>query len=83
MKDNEIKYMNSIAQAKIMLQKGIITSEEFLKIEEKLAAKYSLNKLSTYRLNDLINIDNRAIYMIQKEDEYGKDNSNTSTEQDA
>lgn len=39
MKQNEIDYLNAITQAKSMLSKGIITFEEYLKIEDRMAKK--------------------------------------------
>lgn len=67
MKQNEIDYLNAITQAKSMLSKEMITLEEYLKIEGRMAKKYSLEKTSLYRANDLINTSFRAINMIQKE----------------
>ena len=68
MSQNEINYLNAIMQAKNMLSKGIITWDEYLKIEDKMAKKYNLGKTSLYRTNDLINSSFRAITMIQKEE---------------
>lgn len=67
MKRNEIDYLNAIIQAKSMLSKKMITLEEYLKIEGRMAKKYSLEKTSLYRANDLINTSFRVINMIQKE----------------
>lgn len=69
MKQNEIDYLNAITQAKSMLSKGIITFEEYLKIEDRMATKYNLAKTSLYRANDLINTSFRVINMIQKEEQ--------------
>lgn len=68
MNQNEINYLNAITQAKKMLSKGIISREEYLKIEDKMAKKYNLGKTSLYRANDLINSSFRVITMIQKEE---------------
>ena len=68
MNQNEINYLNAITQAKSMLSKGIITGDEYLKIEDKMAKKYNLEKTSLYRANDLINSSFRVINMIQKEE---------------
>ena len=35
--------------AKFMLEKGIISNEEYLKIEQKMAEKYRINLTSIYR----------------------------------
>lgn len=68
MDQNEINYLNAITQAKSMLSKGIISWDEYLKIEEKMAEKYNLEKTSLYRANDLINSSFRVMYMIRKEE---------------
>ena len=68
MDQNEINYLNAITQAKSMLSKGIISWDEYLKIEEKMAEKYNLEKTSLYRANDLINSSFRVITMIRKEE---------------
>ena len=68
MNQNEINYLNVITQAKQMLSKGIISWEDYLKIEEKMAKKYNLGKTSLYRANDLINSSFRVITMIRKEE---------------
>ena len=68
MSQNEINYLNAITQAKNMLSKGIITWDEYLKIEDKMAKKYNLTKTSLYRANDLINSSFRVITMIRKEE---------------
>lgn len=68
MKQNEIDYLNAITQAKSMFSKGMITFEEYLKIEGRMAVKYNLEKISLYRANDLINSSFRVITMIRKEE---------------
>lgn len=54
MKQNEVDYLNAMAQAKAMLKSGLITQKELTEIERKMAEKYNLNNLSLYRANDLI-----------------------------
>ena len=68
MNQNEIDYLNAITQAKQMLSKGIISSEEYLEIDDRMAEKYNLGKTSLYRANDLINSSFRVITMIRKEE---------------
>lgn len=68
MNQNEIDYLNAITQAKQMLSKGIISSEEYLEIEDRMAEKYNLGKTSLYRANDLINSSFRVITMIRNEE---------------
>lgn len=68
MNQNEINYLNAITQAKQMLFKGLISREDYFKIEDQMAKKYNLGKTSLYRANDLINSSFRVITMIQKEE---------------
>ncbi len=69
MNQNEINYLNVITQAKSMLSKGLITLDDYLKIEVKIAEKYKQGKTSLYRANDLINSSFRVTNMIQKEEQ--------------
>lgn len=68
MKQNEIDYLNAITQAKSMITKRLISWEEYLRIENRMAKKYNLGKTSLYRANDLINSSFRATNMIRKEE---------------
>ena len=68
MSQNEINYLNAITQAKNMLFKGLISREDYFKIEDRMAKKYNLPKTSLYRANDLINSSFRVITMIRKEE---------------
>lgn len=78
MKQNEIDYLNAMAQAKAMLKQGLINEKEYLKIEQEMAQKYTLNNLSLYRLNELLIFPFRAMYMIpnSKEVNHGENNAN-------
>lgn len=53
-------YQSAMAQAKIMLDKGIIDHTDIVSIEDKLAKKYGLKSGSIYREIDLINVVFRA-----------------------
>lgn len=55
MKPEIVKYMNTMHQAKLMLNKGIITTNDYAKIEKQMAKKYNLKNSSLYRQNHLIN----------------------------
>lgn len=48
MQENEINYINAMAQAKQMLKQDLITKTDFEKIEKHMAKKYALG-LSLYR----------------------------------
>ena len=41
MKANESNYLNAMIQAKTMVNMGLITEQEYMKIETKMARKYS------------------------------------------
>lgn len=47
--DNLMRYKIAVGMAKSMLEKGIISNEEYLKIEQKMAEKYRINLTSIYR----------------------------------
>lgn len=84
MKANESNYLNAMIQAKTMVNMGLITEQEYMKIETKMAKKYSLNSLSIYRLNDLILSPFRVINMIPNSKEViedGKHSDNWKTNQ--
>lgn len=48
------RYLASMLQAKKMLSLGILTSEEYAKIDTIIADKYSISSCSIYRGIDLI-----------------------------
>ena len=68
MRTNIESYYMSLAPFIAMEKNGIITHSEFLKVEDFLAKKYYLKKHNIYRLNDLINIEKRAIYILPQEE---------------
>lgn len=51
------KYKSAMAQAKIMLSKGLITQQEYTIIEAKMCGKFGINNNDLYREIDLINSD--------------------------
>lgn len=68
MKSNIERYYMALAPIRAMERSGIITHSEFLKAEDFLARKYYLNKHNIYRLNDLINIEKRGMYIVPKKE---------------
>ena len=68
MKSNVERYYMALAPILAMERNGIITHAEFLKAEDFLAKKYYLKKHNIYRLNDLINIEKRVIYILPKKE---------------
>lgn len=59
--DNLNRYVNAVKVAEVMLQKGIITKDDFYKVESELAKKHCIKPNSIFRLNDLINDAKRVI----------------------
>ena len=59
--DNLNRYVNAVKVAEVMFQKGIITKDDFNKVESELAKKYCIKPNSIFRLNDLINEAKRVI----------------------
>lgn len=53
-------YYSAMAQANIMLKKGIVDDEDIVSIEDKLAQKHGLKFGSIYRETDLINLGFRV-----------------------
>ena len=53
-------YQSAMTQAQIMLENGIISKNDIVSIEHKLAEKYGLKIGSIYREIDLINVALRA-----------------------
>lgn len=51
------KYKTAMVQAKKMLSLGLITAEEYTKIEAKMCGKFGINLDDLYREIDLINND--------------------------
>ena len=47
-------YKSAMAQAGLMLSKGIITAEEYAIIDTMMAEKYDLSSCSLFRENDLL-----------------------------
>ena len=66
-RNNIQAYYSAMAQANIMLEKGIIDESDMVSIEDKLAQKYELKFGSILRENDLINLDFRANISHTKE----------------
>lgn len=66
-RNNIQAYYSAMAQANIMLEKGIIEESDMVSIEDRLAQKYELEFGSILRENDLINLDFRANMSNTKE----------------
>ena len=61
-----IGYCSAIAQARRMLKLGIISMDDYQKIDHVLLAKYKLPLSSLYRDIALIYMENRASCIIQE-----------------
>ena len=64
--DNIRNYYNSLIIVRNMLNQKIISQEDAMKSESFLAKKYCIKPDSIYRLNDLINDENRVIYSSER-----------------
>ena len=53
-------YKASMKQAQTMLERGLISADDYAKIDTKLAQKYGLNSCSIYVQNELICSKNRG-----------------------
>ena len=53
-------YKTSLKQAKTMLERGLISADDYAKIDTKLAQKYGLNSCSIYVQNELLCSKNRG-----------------------
>lgn len=60
-------YKSAMAQAKILLSKGILLAEEYGIIETKMREKYGINSCSIFVENDLIYNDYRVNITLPKE----------------
>ena len=47
-------YKTSLKQAKTMLERGLISADDYAKIDTKLAQKYGINSCSIYAPNNWI-----------------------------
>ncbi|MDD2268914.1 MAG: hypothetical protein PHY15_05110 [Eubacteriales bacterium] len=54
MSENTKRYLAAMAQAKIMLQKRIISAEDYSNFDTIMSDKYSINSCSLYRSIDLL-----------------------------
>lgn len=53
-------FTSALLQAKILMKLGIIDSNDYIKMEDKIALKYCIKIDSLYRTNDLINRTSRG-----------------------
>jgi hypothetical protein len=67
-RSNLEQYLLSIQPAKSMRDEGIITHQEYSKIELFLAEKYCINKGNLYRLNDLTIPPTKVINSVTQEE---------------
>ncbi len=51
---NQERYLAAMAMLTTMVAKGIISEQEYAKMERHFAKKYCIKKGSIYRKNDLI-----------------------------
>ena len=63
------KYFLSIVPVRLMLEKGVITKQEYLRAESFLADKYCIKNSHLYRLNNLTIPRSRVIDMMPEEED--------------
>ena len=75
-RSNIEKYYLSIAPVKSMLEKGVITKQDYLKAESYLADKYCIKNGHLYRQNNLTIPRSQVIDMVPEEEvnDNGEDN---------
>jgi len=71
MENNDFKsllgYKSAMAQARVMLSKGLINATEYGVIETKMCEIFGINSISLYRENDWINTPFRGNMLPGKE----------------
>ena len=55
-----IGYKSAMAQAKIMVERGLLTPAEYVAIETKMCERFGINFRSLYRENEWIYTQNRG-----------------------
>ena len=60
-------YKSAMAQAWLLLSKGIITEGEYTEIDTMMAEKYELSSCSLFRNNDLLYTENNGNMSHYKE----------------
>jgi len=78
-RSNLENYYLSITPTRLMFEKGIMTKQDYQKVESFLADKYCIKKGNLYRLINLTIPSKRMIYSVSEEEvNDGKENSNQS-----
>lgn len=73
------KYFLSMAPFRKMLEKGVMTKQDYQKAESFLADKYCIKKGNLYRLIDLTIPSKRVIYRVSEEEvKHDNENNNQS-----
>ena len=62
-----LHYKSAMAQARIMLSRGLITADEYSAIEQKMCENFGINFDSLYRDNDWIKTPVRVNMSPRKE----------------
>ena len=66
--DSLLRYKSTMAQARIMLSKNLITADEYSAIEQKMCEIFGINFDSLYRDNDWIKTPVRVNMSPRKEE---------------
>lgn len=73
--DSLLHYKTAMKQAKIMLEKGLISADDYSKIDTIIANKYGQNSCSIYVYNNLIytpnsgNIHRKEVFITDESDD--------------
>ena len=66
---NLTNYINTILVKKKKKKSGLISDEDYIKMEAKTARKFGIKNVSLYRSIDLLYKPFRVIYMCDKKEE--------------
>ena len=66
---NLLHYINTILVLKNWKKSGLISDEDYIKMEAKTARKFGIKNVSLYRSIDLLYKHFRVIYMCDKKEE--------------
>lgn len=66
---NQLHYINTIVVLQNWRKQGLISDEDYTKMEAKSARKFGIKNVSLYRSIDLLYKPFRVIYMCDKKEE--------------
>lgn len=66
---NQLHYINTIVVLQNWRKQGLISDDDYTKMEAKTARKFGIKNVSLYRSIDLLYKPFRAIYMCDKKED--------------